>query len=145
MREFSQLICEDTRKVHIREFGLSTAASVLVSGVFVRVTTTPCHLGGSRLWFLCPSCERRCAILYPRHCRICRNGRYRVETMSLEDRLLTKAMKTREGLGQKQGGICVPFPVKPKRMRWHTYLRIRKAALALERRIWRNAASRLGL
>lgn len=36
----------------------------------VRLTTTPCHLGGKRFWFICPltknnePCERRVGILY---------------------------------------------------------------------------------
>jgi Zn-finger protein len=29
-----------------------------------KTTSTPCHLGGSRPWFLCPSCNRRAAIVY---------------------------------------------------------------------------------
>lgn len=138
------MICEYSRQVHIREIGLCPNNSALVCGVLVHVTTTPCNFGGTRLWFLCPSCGRRCAILYPVLCRKCRKGRYLVESMSPQDRLLSKAMKIRDSLGQKKGGVCVPFPPKPKRMRWHTYLRIRKEALALEQRLWRNAAARLG-
>jgi hypothetical protein len=37
----------------------------------VELTSTPCHFGGSRLWFLCPlvagegACRRRCRTLFP--------------------------------------------------------------------------------
>ncbi len=31
---------------------------------FIEVTTTHPFLGGSRCWFECPSCERRCRIVY---------------------------------------------------------------------------------
>ncbi len=30
----------------------------------VPLTRTPCTFGGSRPWFRCPSCGRRCAVLY---------------------------------------------------------------------------------
>ncbi len=33
-------------------------------GQTLDITTTPCHFGNERLWFLCPSCRRRVATLY---------------------------------------------------------------------------------
>src|SRR5262249_18534912 len=30
----------------------------------IKLTWTPCHLGGSRPWFVCPDCGRRCGVLY---------------------------------------------------------------------------------
>ena len=30
----------------------------------VRLTWTPCHYGGERVWFQCPECGRRCGVLY---------------------------------------------------------------------------------
>ena len=30
----------------------------------ISYTTTPCHYGGSRLWFICPSCGNRAGVLY---------------------------------------------------------------------------------
>ena len=56
----------------------------------VRLTATPCHLGGQRWWFVCPliidgvACERRCRVLYrpsgARYfgCRACCRLTYRV-------------------------------------------------------------------
>lgn len=30
----------------------------------VRLTRTVCHFGGQRVWFVCPRCERRAAVIY---------------------------------------------------------------------------------
>ena len=46
----------------------------------VYLDTTPCNYGGERWWFRCPSCGRRCRILYggPEFtCRVCRDLTYR--------------------------------------------------------------------
>lgn len=48
--------------------------------------------------------------------------------MSPQDRRLHAAFKVRKRLGQKQGGIVAPFPLKPKGMHWRTYECIRSAA-----------------
>lgn len=48
----------------------------------VRVQTTPAQFGGSRRWFTCPACDRRCGKLYLPpgfghfHCRKCHNLTY---------------------------------------------------------------------
>jgi len=138
------MICERAQQIHIRRFGKKPGASVRVCGRQIKVTTTPCHLGGVRHWFLCPSCQRRCAILYPHTCRLCRNGRYVCELLAPHDRMINKAITLRERLGQKRGGTIAPFPSKPKWMRWHTYQRLRDKGMALERDIWTKEAQRLG-
>jgi len=49
---------------------------------FVDLETTPCNYGGKRWWFLCPSCNRRCRVLYNTistnifACRLCHNLTY---------------------------------------------------------------------
>ena len=131
------MICERSRKVHIREFGRELPVSLHVSGIWVRLAITPCQLGGHRYWFLCPTCGRRCAILYPRQCRKCMNGRYAKELMTPHDRKIDKAIDLRARLGQTSGGLLATFPTKPKWMRWHTYLRLRTESLALEKEIWK--------
>lgn len=128
--------CERSRRTHIRKLGKALQDRVLVSGVWVRTTTTPCHLGGHRCWFLCPACGRRCAILYPRQCRKCINGRYAVESMTPLDRKITKAIALRARLGQLTGGTLAPFPEKPKRMRRRTDLKLRARSPELEKEIW---------
>lgn len=137
------MICEWSRKVHIRQLGKSLPDRVFVAGVWVRTTTTPCHLGGHRNWFLCPLCGRRCAILYPRLCRKCLKGRYAKELMTPHDRKIDKAIDLRARLGQTSGGLLGPFPTKPKWMRWHTYLGLRAESLALEKEIWAVEHTRL--
>jgi hypothetical protein len=96
----------------------------------------PVRAGGHRLWFICPSCGRRCAILYPTRCRKCVNGRYAVELMTPHDRKISKAIELRRRLGQMSGGTIAAFPPKPKWMRWHTYLARRAKSMALETEIW---------
>ncbi|WP_165610144.1 hypothetical protein [Shimia aestuarii] len=72
-------------------------------------------------------------------CRLCARGRYETELRTPKDRRLLAAIKLRQRLGQSQGGIVVPFPPKPKWMRWHTYHRIKAEALKNERRIWESS------
>jgi hypothetical protein len=35
----------------------------------IYLDSTPCHFGGTRLWFICPHCQQRCAVL-------CSAGKY---------------------------------------------------------------------
>ena len=121
------MICEATRQAHIRDHG-PTGGFTWVLGRKITVTYTAQPLGGQRAWFLCPECDRRCAILYPLSCRKCLGLHYATEHLSPYDRMLTKAIRARARLGQAKGGVCVPFPAKPKLMRWHTYLKARREA-----------------
>lgn len=56
----------------------------------VPLCRTPCNYGASRVWFRCPGCDRRCALIYlgaPRGqygCRRCARVAYTVQS---EDRL----------------------------------------------------------
>ena len=137
------MICEQAFKVHIREFGKNLPDHVFVYARRVQVTTSKCHLGGHRYWFSCPSCSRRCAILYPYCCRKCVDGRYAKELMTPLSRKIDRAIDLRMRLGQRKGGIVVRFPIKPKWMRWHTYLRLRAKSLVLEQEIWEAEWARL--
>lgn len=118
-------------------------------GFMLSTTWTETNFGGQRQWFLCPSCERRCAVIYRNcagphwGCRICLKGRYLTEAMSPKDRRLHAAFKLRERLGQTKGGILVSFPPKPKGMHWRTYERIRSAASKNESEILINAHAEL--
>ena len=103
-----------------------------MSSVNVAIERTACNLGGSRAWFLCPTCNRRCAILYPVKCRLCLGLHYASEYEGKLDRLLRKAIKHRAKYAQTKGGVVVQFPIKPERMRWHRYFRARKLARAFE-------------
>ncbi len=138
------MICDLTAQIDIREAAriVGTLPEVIdFEGERIVTTWTRTNFGGRRQWFLCPSCDRRCAIIYRRGngplwcCRVCGGGRYLSEGRSSKSRALHKAFKVRERLGQKKGGIIAPFPAKPKGMHNSTYERIRFEALQVERDI----------
>lgn len=63
---------------------------------------TPCHLGGERIWLLCPHCQRRCEVLsiagkYPA-CRICYRLPYQSQCEDHLSRLFTRQQKLEEML-----------------------------------------------
>lgn len=134
------MICARGTQVDIRKLGKTLPQHIQINDRWIAITTTACNLGGHRHWFLCPKCSRRCAILYPVACRTCAQVDYATLSMSPLDRKITAAIKVRTKLGQKSGGTCVPFPDKPKLMRWHTYFRIRAKALAAEQEMWECTA-----
>jgi hypothetical protein len=106
----------------------------------LQIVWTPCHLGGSRAWFLCPSqkgrsCGRRAAILYLAIdvfcCRYCLNLKYLSQSESPRLRGVARAQKVRMRLGGT-GNLTEPFPTKPPGMHWKTYQRLKAKALARE-------------
>ena len=56
------------------------------------LTQTPCHLGGHRRWFICPSCQNRMGVLYLRNrrfgCRTCQKISYQSQSGDAEDRMV---------------------------------------------------------
>lgn len=104
------MICEAMPDTRVRNVVCGYELFVVILGVKVEITRTSCHLGGSRPWFICPTCGRRCAILYPVSCRKCLRLYYTSEHRSVADRLLRKAIKHRKRFGQSKGGIVGPFP-----------------------------------
>ena len=139
------MICEQSRQVDIRHWKGGWPAIQLPDGRFVEVVSTPCHFGRERFWFLCPECGRRCAILYPWACRICAGGRYESERMSPENRLIAKAFKIRDRLGQTEGGLFGRYPKKPKGMHWTTYIRLVTQLREVEEKTLLGAAARFGI
>lgn len=132
------MICDHAIQIDIRKVAkyLSPLPEFLFfEGAHFETTWSETNFGGRRQWFLCPDCNRRCAIIYRADrtqrwgCRLCLNGRYRSEHMSPRDRRLHAAFKVRERLGQTKGGIFARFPPKPKGMHWRIYEGIRFAAL----------------
>ncbi len=138
------MICDDTAQIDIRKLArfVPTIPDIVnFEGERIATTWTNTNFGGRRQWFLCPSCDRRCAIIYRLGdgplwcCRICGGGRYRSEHESPKQRRLSRAFKVRKRLGQTAGGIIAPFPPKPERMHPTKYRRIREKAVKLEREI----------
>lgn len=96
-------------------------------GYDVGIDRTPCHFGGSRSWFRCPRCSRRCAVLYGLSrrdgyfgCRCCLRLAYASEAESQLDRLWRKQRKLEARLNWLGGEV----PDRPKGMRQRTFERI---------------------
>jgi len=96
----------------------------------VAFTTTPCHYGGVRYWFICPAlgCGKRVAILYQGDkyfaCRHCYRLAYPSQREASHDRLIRKADKLREKLVWEPG-VLNGGGWKPKGMHWKTYWRLK--------------------
>lgn len=94
----------------------------------IALERTPCHLGGERVWWLCPSCANRVAILYGGHelaCRKCWGSAYRCQRETEEDRSLRKTDKLRRRLGWP-AGILNGLGPRPKGMHSATYASLLK-------------------
>ncbi|MBT6340861.1 MAG: hypothetical protein HOJ48_16350 [Desulfobacula sp.] len=99
-------------------------------------TYTPCNYGGERIWFQCPFCGRRCAVIYSYGkyfaCRICCNLTYETCNETPRDRRFSKADKLRKRIGAEPGSFN-PLPYfKPKGMHQTTWDRIRGEIQYLE-------------
>jgi hypothetical protein len=103
----------------------------------IKIESTPCHFGGHRLWFACPTlgCGRRSAILYfgriALACRTCCELSYQSQRERAPDRALRRAQGLRRRLGGS-ANVLVPFPGKPLRMHWRTYEVLRQEAVQRE-------------
>ena len=86
---------------------------------------------GLRRWFVCPFCERRCAILYSNPklmCRRCLDLPYASQSRSR--RTLPLPVKRAMAQRRKLGGSDLPwdsFPARPRGMASEVYERLRKA------------------
>mgnify|MGYP001610442022 CR=1 FL=1 len=87
---------------------------------------TPCHFGGTRVWFRCPGrgCGRRVAKLHLRNeaflCRDCNRLAYCSQRLTRSDRAIRQAIWIREKLGGEPSLIGL-FPTRPARMHRKTY------------------------
>lgn len=90
----------------------------------LRTTRTRLPSGGDRPWFLCPSCGRRCGILYSFGsqfiCRICGGLSYECQSEPRHFRALRKVQKIRVRLGGS-ANMTKPFPGRPRYMHRRTY------------------------
>ena len=101
----------------------------------VAYTWTACHLGGKRVWFRCPGCGERRAILYHRagrfRCRRCHGLSYSSQRESQPDRALRRARNIRVRLGGA-ADLTAQFPCRPRYMHLRKYVYLRTKAEALE-------------
>lgn len=102
----------------------------------VNLDTTPCHIGGSRQWFLCPAigCGRRVAILYGGvffACRDCHGLVYPSQREKPAERAVRKADRIRDRMDWPGGILEGSNWGKPKGMHWNTFVRLRREHDAL--------------
>jgi hypothetical protein len=99
----------------------------------IRIVTTQMHLGGCRHWFACPSCGRRCRILYGGarfRCRLCRGAAYESQYQNRLSTIGDMRWRIRDRLEERGSempwlcGLDDGFPEKPPRMHWRTYRRL---------------------
>ena len=87
------------------------------------------NFGGERRWIICPSCGRRCRVLYGGayfRCRQCYNATYESQYEFIRVPGLSSAERVRDKLGGEPGFVH-SFPNKPKGMHWKTYRRLESA------------------
>lgn len=100
-------------------------------------TWTDANFNGRRQWFSCPSCNRRCRIIYGGsyyRCRKCYRLKYESQYEPIFGRAADQRHKLRKRLGQA-GSLEDPFPPKPKGMHWKTYRRLEARDQELEQ-LW---------
>ncbi len=89
----------------------------------VKLTRTEVGFG-ERRWFVCPGCDRRCAVLYVKSraltCRECVDATYLTSTLGKQARLQDRLHKARAALGMDECGHAV----KPRGMHEVTWLRL---------------------
>lgn len=97
----------------------------------VPLSFSKCHLGGRRVWFLCPGCYNRVARLFLAsayfRCRHCCQLPYASQQETPYDRALRRARKIRSKLGAGPG-LCDPIRERPRGMHWRTFERLRAQA-----------------
>lgn len=107
---------------------------------------TPCTYGGTRAWWLCPTCGKRCAILYigkTPACRHCYRLAYRSERETTSDRATRQVNKLRDRLDWEPGFLNGNGP-KPKGMHWRTFYRLQAQHDAYMQQTLAGVAQMLG-
>ncbi|MCA0044669.1 hypothetical protein [Celeribacter litoreus] len=105
----------------------------------VAITETPCHFGGTRHWFFCPSCARRCGVLYIGRetiaCRTCHDLAYASQYEAPRERMLRQLKKIRKAIGADMD-IYGPFNPPPKGMSKKRWLEMIEEFKALRQAYW---------
>lgn len=98
---------------------------------FVPLTKTACNYGGGRMWFVCPYCARRCALVYIGRQVACRKC-LRLKYPSQSDDETYASWRRQRKLEAKLGGA--DYWRKPKGMHQSTFDRIHSAIIGEESR-----------
>jgi hypothetical protein len=108
----------------------------------VWIDRTPCNYGGMRVWFRCPRCQWRRAVLYGTAsdgrfgCRGCMRLAYASECESMVDRINRRSHKLKAKLADNE--------FRPKWMCWRTFDQIRTQINALDDKWAEGALARFG-
>lgn len=121
----------------VRQFRSTSCVTTQVES-HIDVVWTPCHLGGGRPWFLCPTpgCGRRVAVLYECGsiaCRHCHRLAYPSQRESSSERALRKADRVRRQLNWEPWEFSA-HGAKPLGMHWRTFrgLQFKRAHLMIQ-------------
>lgn len=121
-----QLASEDVRVLSRVQFWNATKRSTWVGEEEVAIDWQPCRFGGCRAWFICPACERRCALLYiwrgAPQCARCRRLAHPSQSMDRFDRSWVRTRKIEARLGVADSRTT--FPLKRKWKHWDGYERL---------------------
>ena len=105
----------------------------------VSLDGTACNYGGERLWFLCPQCNSRRAVLFSVdgrfRCRQCHDLAYSSTREDAHERSIRRSQTLQKQLGGGGNGVAIwEIPPRPTRMHWQTYARlVRELRLELYR------------
>ena len=115
----------------------------------IDIIQTPCHLGGTRAWFLCPTdgCGRRVAVVYLNRvfaCRHCHALAYESTRAVLIQRQLNRLNEIRRRLGWPPG-LSNFRGERPKWMRWKTFVYLIAERLNAERVVIQTLMKKIDL
>ena len=130
MRNSRRLI-DNTRSIHIRDVqrGLTNGVETIqLDDTPIQIAWMATAFGGLRAYFVCPECSRRVSALSAAPslaCRHCHRLAYRSQNLTPLWRRNEKLRKLQAKAGADTSRLpCIP--TKPKWMRWHTYLGLRR-------------------
>ena len=105
------------------------------------------YFGGKRIWFSCPQCCKRVAVLFRPdrrfRCRKCHKLSYPTQSWDEFNCSGQKAQKIRKRLGGS-GALGEDFPSRPKGMHFVTYCRLLQRSVDADRRFWKLANEKVG-
>ena len=117
----SVLFCNGLAMVEAREPGQPKAQTQ------VELDASPLHFGGHRIWWRCPCCRARVAVLYWQHwrwqCRTCADLVHKSTRQDGLFRAYGRVNKLRRVLGWG-GGMLSPMGTRRKGMHRKTYTRL---------------------
>ena len=127
---------------------------IIINGVQLNVSETPCNYGGVRYWFDCPNCHNRISKLYIYNkrfqCRKCADLNYYSQQRTKTDcgyfLYLAEKLAKKVQSDFKVDPVYAHFPMKPKWMKWHKYCKMERQFwnyLSKRDELWMSSVSRL--